>query len=60
MKRTVVAKWGDAPFPHRLAKTKKEHQQNLELLFALQRIAFPQLAGPLRLKKHYVKKRRLK
>lgn len=46
---------GDAPFKYRLARTPKEHQENLELLFALQRIAYPSLNRGVRMNKKVFK-----
>lgn len=47
-------------FPHRFANTSKESQKNLNLLFALQRLAYPQLNRPIKMQKTKVQWRKLK
>ena len=43
------------PFPHRLTTNAKQRQASLELLFALQRLAYPELNKGLRLRKDKIK-----
>lgn len=60
MKRPRVnLKLGDTPFPHRLARTRREHAKNLELLFLLQQIAYPELRRGLVMDKSVFNRRAL-
>ncbi len=43
------------PFPHRLTTNAKEQQASLELLFALQRLAYPELSKGIRMRKDIIK-----
>ena len=54
MNATVVK--AQTAYPHKLARNANESKKNLELLFALQRLAYPELNKGIRMKKNIVKR----
>ena len=54
-KRITITKGVHEPFKYKLAVTAKDHQKSLELLFSLQRLAYPELKPGIRIKKNVVR-----
>lgn len=45
-----------SPMPHRLARSQKDSTKNFNLLFALQKLAYPELDKGIRMDKTRIKK----
>jgi len=54
-KQVTFVKGAHSPFKYKLATTPREHKKNLDLLFALQRLAYPELKPGYRMKKNVVR-----
>lgn len=54
-RKVTITVGNQVSFPTRLARTKRESAANLELLFHLQALAYPQLNEGVRMKRGIVK-----